>query len=287
MPDIVVNGCKIRYQEQGSGPPVVLTPGGRWGGYVQEAVAGLLAEHYRVITWDRRNCDGAADIVIGGELTEAEIWADDLASLIQHLDIGPCFVGEYAGCRTTPWLALRHPDLVKGMLLAWPSGGPYPAERLPRNFYQQYIEAVGNGGMEQVAATANFADSMQHNPGNRQRLLDMDVVEFTDTMSRWSKAFTRSGDLPVAGCTASEEQWASIRVPAIVVAGCDPVHPTEAAQNISRLMPNCSFHGPVIPLSEWDQVFGNNPYPVTSKLQGERVAPVWLEFLANQSFQEL
>ena len=284
MPDIVVNGCKIRYQEQGSGPPVVLTSGGRWGGYVQEAVAGLLAERHRVITWDRRNCDGAANIVIGGELTEAEIWADDLSALIQHLDIGPCFVGEYAGCRTTPWLALRHPSLVKGMLLAWPSGGPYPAERLPRNFYQQYIEAAGDGGMERVAATANFADSMQHNPGNRQRLLDMDVREFMDTMSRWSKAFTASGDLPVAGCTATEEQWASIGVPAIVVAGCDPVHPTEAARNISRLMPNCSFHGPVIPLDEWDQVFGNNPYPVTSKLQGERVAPVWLDFLANQSF---
>ena len=286
MPDSVVNGCKIRYQEQGSGPPVVLTPGGRWGGYVQEAVAGLLAERHRVITWDRRNCDGAADIVIGGELTEAEIWADDLAALIRHLGIGPCFVGEYAGCRTTPWLALRHPGLVKGMLLAWPSGGPYPAERLPRNFYQQYIEAAGEGGMDQVAATANFADSMQHNPGNRQRLLDMDVGEFTGIMSRWSKAFTGSGHLPVAGCTATEEQWASIVVPAVVVAGCDPVHPTEAARNISQLMPNCSFHGPVIPLDEWDRVFGNNPYPVTSKLQGERVAPVWLEFLANQSFQE-
>ncbi len=286
MPDSVVNGCKIRYQEQGSGPPVVLTPGGRWGGYVQEAVAGLLAERHRVITWDRRNCDGAADIVIDGELTEAEIWAEDLAALIRHLGIGPCFVGEYAGCRTTPWLALRHPGLVKGMLLAWPSGGPYPAERLPRNFYQQYIEAAGKGGMDQVAATANFADSMQHNPGNRQRLLDMDVGEFTGIMSRWSKAFTGSGHLPVAGCTATEEQWASIVVPAVVVAGCDPVHPTEAARNISQLMPNCSFHDPVIPLDEWDLVFGNNPYPVTSKLQGERVAPVWLEFLANQSFQE-
>ena len=65
------------------------------------------------------------------------------------------------------------------------------------------------------------------------------------------------------------------------MAGCDPVHPTEAARTISELMPNCAFHDPVIPLDEWDQVFGNNPYPVTSKLQGERVAPVWLDFLAK------
>jgi pimeloyl-ACP methyl ester carboxylesterase len=282
MPDIVVNGCKIRYQEMGAGTPVVLTPGGRWGGYVQEAVASLLAQHHRVITWDRRNCDGAADIVIGGGSTEAEIWADDLAGLITHLDIAPCYVGEYAGCRTTPWLALRHPGLVKGMLLAWPSGGPYPAERLPRNFYDQYIEAARSGGMEQVAATANFADSMQHNPGNRQRLLDMNADEFVATMSSWAIAFTGSADLPIAGCTATAQQWASIDLPAIVVAGCDPVHPTATAETISGLMPDCTFHGPVIPLDEWDRVFGSNPYPVTSKLQGERVAPVWLDFLANQ-----
>ncbi len=286
MPDIVINGCAIRYQDQGSGLPVVLTPGGRWGGYVQERVADLMARHHRVITWDRRNCDGVGDIIIEGDLSEAEIWADDLAALITHLGIGPCWVGEYAGCRTTPWLALRYPGLVRGMLLAWPSGGAYPAERLPRNFYDQYIEAARNGGMEQVAATGNFADSMQHNPGNRQRLLSLDTSAFIDTMSRWATAFTGSADLPVAGCTATGDQWASIEVPAIVVAGCDPVHPTEAAQTISQLMPNCVFHPPVIPLDEWDQVFGNNPYPVTSRLQGERVAPVWLEFLSNQSPQD-
>ena len=32
MPDIVVNGCKVRYQDIGTGTPVVLTPGGRWVG---------------------------------------------------------------------------------------------------------------------------------------------------------------------------------------------------------------------------------------------------------------
>lgn len=279
MPVIAINGCNIRYQDIGSGTPVVLTPGGRWGGYVQEAVAHLLAQHHRVITWDRRNCDGAADIIISGELTEAEIWADDLAELINQLGLAPCYVGEYAGCRTTPWLALRHPGLVKGMLFAWPSGGPIPAERLPRNFYQQYIEAARSGGMQKVAETANFADSVKQNPGNRDRLLAMDTKDFIDTMTRWEKAFTSSKDLPIAGCTATDQQWASIDLPAVVVAGCDPIHPTEAARKISQLMPRCQFHDPVVTLDEWNRVFGNNPYPVTSKLQGERAAPIWLDLI--------
>ncbi len=52
---------------------------GRWGGYVQRVIAAELAKTCRVITWDRRNTDGQADIVIAGEQSEAEIWADDLA----------------------------------------------------------------------------------------------------------------------------------------------------------------------------------------------------------------
>ena len=64
MATIVANGCTIHYQERGAGLPVVLTTGGRWGGYVQEDVANAMAAHHRVITWDRRNCDGASDIII-------------------------------------------------------------------------------------------------------------------------------------------------------------------------------------------------------------------------------
>src|SRR5690242_7118690 len=99
MPDLIINGCTIHYEDSGAGVPVVLTPGGRWGGYVQRVIAAELAKDFRVITWDRRNTDGQADIVIVGEQSEAEIWADDLAALITALQLGPCYVGEYAGCR--------------------------------------------------------------------------------------------------------------------------------------------------------------------------------------------
>ena len=54
MPELVVNGCTIHYDEFGVGVPVVVTPGGRWAGYVQRVIAAKLAKDFHVVTWDRR-----------------------------------------------------------------------------------------------------------------------------------------------------------------------------------------------------------------------------------------
>lgn len=279
MPELVLNGCSIHYQEFGSGVPVVLTPGGRWGGYVQRVVATELAKEFRVITWDRRNTDARSGIVIAGGASEADIWADDLAALIQALQLGPCYVGEYAGCRTTPLLCLKYPQLVKGLMLAWPSGGEVPAARLPKNFYQAYTRAALRSGMQGVVETNHFAQSIKQNPANRASLLAMDPLQFVRQMAFWEAFFNTSGDLPIAGCRATDEEWASIRVPATITGGVDPVHPTATAQNLHRLLPNSHYHEPVVTVAEWEGIFGTVPYPITSNFQGERVAPVWRDFL--------
>jgi len=258
----------------------VLTPGGRWAGYVMDVVASELARECRVITWDRSNTDGASSLVLEGRESEADIWADQLAGLIRELRLGPCYVGEYAGCRTTPLLCLKHPEFVKGLMLAWPSGGEVPAERLPRNMHRVYTRAALRGGMEAVASTPMFAASIRQNPANRDRLLAMDTLDFVRQMAFWESYFTTSADLPTAGCRASEAEWASIEVPAIVTGGADPVHPTVAAQRIHTLM-RCEYHDPVVTLEEWDAVFNVLPYPQVSDLQGRRIAPVWRDFIAR------
>jgi pimeloyl-ACP methyl ester carboxylesterase len=284
MPELVVNNCTISYQELGAGNPVkvVLTPGGRWGGYVQRVVATELAKECHVITWDRRNTDARADIVIAGDMSEADYWADDLAALIGALKFGPCYVGEYAGCRTTPLLCVKYPELVKGLLLCWCSGGDYPANRLPKNFYQAYTRAALRGGMEAVAETNHFAASIKQNPGNRERLLAMKPIDFIRQMAYWESFFNTSADLPITGCRLTDEEWASIKVPATVTGGVDPTHPTEAAQRLAKLLPNVQYHDPVCTEDEWYGSFGKVPYPITSDFQGGRIAPVWLDFLRKQ-----
>ena len=273
----------IHYEERGKGTPVVLTPGGRWAGYVMEALAADLSRDFRVITWDRSNTDGASDVVLEGELSEADEWADQLAGLIRKLGIAPCYVGEYAGCRTTPLLAFKYPELVKGLMLAWPSGGDYAAERLPKNMHRPYIRAALRGGMAAVAELPMFAASIRKNPKNRERLLAQDPRRFARQMAYWESYFTTSGDLPTAGCRLSEAEWRSIRVPAVVTGGVDPVHPTAVAQKIGELLPDCAYEAPVVTAEEWDAIFNVRPYPEVAMLQGERIAPVWREFIKSGS----
>ena len=280
MPSLQLNGITLTYQQYGTqGPAVVLTPGGRWAGHVHAVVATELAQDCRVITWDRRNTDGGSSLALAGEQSEADLHADDLAALIQALDLGPCFVGEYAGCRTSPLLAFKYPQLVRGLMLAWPSGEDYAAERLPRNAYRKYIRAALRGGMEAVAQITPFAETLQHNPANREALLSMSVRDFVRQMAWWEVFFTTSGDLPVAGCRLNDHEWSQIGVPACITGGCDPVHPTTVAERLRRLL-NCRlYHEPVMTRAEWDDVFDNNPYPVTSRVQGARIAPVWRRFI--------
>jgi 2-hydroxy-6-oxonona-2,4-dienedioate hydrolase len=286
MAEIVVDGCSIRYEARGSGVPVVLTPGGRWGGYVMHTLATELAKDHRVITWDRPNTDGGSSVVTSGDASEADMWADMLAALIGKLGLGPCYVGEYAGCRTTPLLCLKRPELVKGLMLAWPSGGEVPAERLPRNMHRPYIRAALRQGMQAVAETPMFAASIEQNPANRERLLGVEPLQFVRQMAYWETFFTTSADLPTAGCRASDEEWASIRVPAMVTGGADPMHPTIAGQRIHELLPNSRYHDPVVTLEEWDKVFNVLPYPQVSDLQGARIAPIWRDFIRQNESRE-
>ena len=79
--------CMLRYRLRGRGPLIALTPGGREAGEVVALLADVLAQQATVLTWDRRNA-GAAQVWFGGD-SEQEVWADDLAELIEHLGLGP------------------------------------------------------------------------------------------------------------------------------------------------------------------------------------------------------
>src|SRR5713226_6831108 len=119
MPQAQIRGARINYQVLGqAGPWVTLSPGGRreLDGIV--SLAERVADAgYRVLIHDRRNC-GASDVVIDGDESEYEIWADDLHALLSRLDALPAFIGgSSSGCRLSLLLALRHPAVVRALVL--------------------------------------------------------------------------------------------------------------------------------------------------------------------------
>ena len=79
MPYVNVHGVNLFYEDYGKGPAVILTPGGRVDRNGLRPIAALLSPRCRVILHDRRNC-GRSDVVIGGELSEQHLWAEEMAA---------------------------------------------------------------------------------------------------------------------------------------------------------------------------------------------------------------
>src|SRR5215475_12578406 len=79
MPIAHVRGININYEVLGTGGPwVALSPGGRRALDNVKPLAQHVADAgYRVLIHDRRNC-GLSDIAIGADVSEYEVWAEDL-----------------------------------------------------------------------------------------------------------------------------------------------------------------------------------------------------------------
>src|SRR5688572_4556160 len=180
MPVANVHGAKINYEVLGdSGPWVSLTAGGRRDmdgvRYLAERIAG---QGFRVLLHDRRNC-GASDVVLEGSDPEYVIWADDLKELLVQLGATPAFVGgTSAGCRLALLTYLRHPEIVRGLLLWRVTGGQFAAERLAQQYYGQHIEMAKTGGMAAVCESEHFAERIAANPANRDAIMAIEPARF-------------------------------------------------------------------------------------------------------------
>lgn len=252
MPYLEVDDINLYYEEYGSGPAVILTPGGRNDSNALRPLGALLSSRCRVILHDRCNC-GRSDTYFGGELSEQHLWAEQMAGLLQHLDAAPAYAaGGSAGSRTSLTLAVRHPEVVKGVFVWEVSGGPRSAELTAPNYYGQFIAAAQQGGMQAVAETEFFAQRIKDNPSNRDRLLGMPARDFIAAMQAWQAAYCVPN--PVSDLSAA--QLASISCPIQLFEGNTPddVHHRSAAESVKRLLPHADLRPSAWTQAEWDVI---------------------------------
>ena len=252
MPYANINGINLYYEDHGTGPAVILTPGGRGDTNALRPIAALLSPHIRVILHDRRNC-GRSEVGIGGQLSEQHHWAEEMAGLLKHIGATPAYAaGGSAGSRTTLTLAARHPEVIKGVYVWEVSGGPNSGELMSPGYYGQYIEAAEKGGMAAVVETEFFGQRVKDNPANRGRLMSMDPAKFISAMEKWQTAFARPN--PVGDMT--EDELKSIKCPVVLIEGNTPddVHHVSAAENAHRLIPNNQLLPSAWSHAEWDVI---------------------------------
>lgn len=117
MPCVSVNGIKLHYTCHGSGEPVVLVSGAGASGnsWLLHQVPFLVEEGYRVYVYDSRGIPPSDECPEGFEVDDL---VDDLAALIEELDLGPArLVGTSMGAYVVQELALARPDLVRQAVL--------------------------------------------------------------------------------------------------------------------------------------------------------------------------
>ena len=240
MLSVPVRGVKLVYELLGkSGPWVVISPGGRRGLASDRALGVLLAEAgFRVLVYDRRNT-GASEIGFPGQ-SESHEQAEDLLALLKTLGTGPVYVaGCSSGSRLSLLLALHHPEAVKALLLWRVTGGDFAAKRLAFNYYEQFIAAVEQGGIDAVVKTEHFGAMVAANPANKKILEGLGAEAFLAAMKRWLAGFHQGSGHPVAGITPDEMR--SITLPTLIIPGNDRIHPRAPAQAAHRLMPNSEY----------------------------------------------
>ena len=132
-----------------SGVPVVLSHAMGMSLAMYDSLAASLAEHHPVLRYDHRGQGGSATVRAAYGM---DALVDDAARLISEWGRGPVvFAGSSMGGLVALGLAIRHPALVRGVLVAnavavWPEAG--------RSGFDQRVQAVRASGMAAVADAA-------------------------------------------------------------------------------------------------------------------------------------
>jgi esterase len=230
VPEVQVNGVSLYYEEHGAGEASLGVHGGGSSAAFWSDAAGQLATLGRVIVYDRRGHfrSERPDPYI----TDVHRNADDAAALIEALAAAPAIViGRSYGGAVAVDVALRHPDLVRALVLL-EGDVPSMSETAAREWaaLEQHLTAAAEGGPDVVAeALVEFVFGEQG-----WKDLPAAAREIFEGNAPAILAELRGG-YP----TVSPEQLGAIERPALLVGAKDSLLDyTETIERVSAALPS-------------------------------------------------
>jgi pimeloyl-ACP methyl ester carboxylesterase len=162
-----VNGIELYYELSGSGEPLVLVHGS-WGDHHNwDPVVPVLAQSFQVLAYDRRGHSASERPAGQGSVFED---ADDLAGLIDELDLSPAHVaGSSFGAVVALRAATRRPEVFRSLIVHEPplfpllAGTEYePALAQVQQRAGTVVELLESG--DQEGAARLFVDTIAFGP---------------------------------------------------------------------------------------------------------------------------
>jgi pimeloyl-ACP methyl ester carboxylesterase len=232
---VTANDLEIYVEQVGHGPDVLLIGG--LGDTVESWQFQLdgLAGRYRLTAFDNR---GAGRTPMPDGPLSVEAMADDAARVLRALEIASAHVAGFSGGSIIAQeLALRHPELVRSLVLqsTWPAPDPYL--RAWGQFVRWLVEAAPS---ERAFLEAFFLDiytPRAHNDGTVGQIIE-EVLAFPhkqapEDVQRFLDAFLDHD---------TSERLPQIAAPTLVLAGgLDTTSRPELGRAVAELIPGAHF----------------------------------------------
>lgn len=210
---VEVNGAKIYYETRGRGPSVIFVSGATGDAGLLTKVPDFLADEFTVVTYDRRG-NSRSPRPDGWAQTSADEQGDDLAGLIEVLEIAPAVIfGTSAGAIIGLNTILRHEDLLRGAILHEPammSVLEHPEEAMG------VVQPIVDEGMAKGGPRGGFEAFLGFAAGDDLKALDPETV---DRMLGNAEVFFGLEFGKLESWRPTEDALAKVKIPVQVMAG--------------------------------------------------------------------
>ena len=260
MPFATINGIRIHYLIQGTGPHLLMfAPGGfrsvisRWtaqGGKREwKEMDGLaaLSRHFTCIAYDRRESG-----LSGGRIEPLswDLYVQEAKGLLELAGATRAHVlGSCMGAALALAFAVRHPQACRSLLLHWPVGG-YRWMMKGRAFFARHLDFVRAHGLAAVVARAPQGENFWLDPeigpwGSpagaypefASELAKQDPRTYLEVVER-SRDALFSDTMPSG---ASGAELMKIETPSFILPGNDSSHAYSASLALKELMPSAEL----------------------------------------------
>jgi len=259
---IAVGGASLYAREVGHGQPIVILHGGPDFDHAYFLPdLDRLADGYRLIYYDQRGRGKSAEHVGPDDVSLASD-IDDLDKLRQHFKLeSMTLLGHSWGAVLALEYALRHPGAVSRLILLNPA--PASASDVAL-FRKTYLEKLGDAAM---ARQKEIIASRAYQEGEPEAVIARYRIHFRPALARsadyerlmkaMNAAFVSQGKQGILEARAAEnslmrDTWqvpgydllprlASLKMPALVIAGDHDFIPIETVAHIAQALPGATF----------------------------------------------